>query len=445
VVNPAPPAGFIGSIGDAVTVTGSLFNTNYFRIEGPGLGFNGVSTDLFTITGKISNAPGLSNIALHKSTYTRPLIGPAQAQIFASSLESSVLTVSSFGGPGYPLLSSVFMTQIMRNLTPTPDFFINVDLTPDLGGNLPRQIIVSDDTLNLAQNALSATLVDVVNISSASFDPVTSTLTVAASSSDKVTPLTLVALEAPAANNTLINGVLTTMLEAPIDRVTVQSSQGGVDTENVELGGPGSSSYMMPDYAAPLANAGVNQTVFLNTRVDLSAAASSGTIAEYSWAQVAGPPVEIANAFTSDIHFIYPDVIPPAIPPTLTFMVTLVGPGGTSSATVDVNAISVPPITPTVDRAQVKLGKDEWKITGSVSNIVAGSTITSLIVADASGNTADLIAGAGGTPADIDGAGLFQWSTKGTPLTANLSGGTWTVYAISSTGTAGPAVLVNVQ
>jgi len=451
----APPAGFIGSITQENMVVGSPFGTNFFRIEGPGLGLNGVNQNLFTLTGKISNIPGLSNVTLKKATYSRPLLGPAQAQVFASSLVNSQLAVSSSGGAAAPLLGSVLMNQVMTPGNalavppvlpePTPDFYVNVDLTPNLAGNIPSAVIISDTTLNPPMNALSASLVDVVSITEASYNQATNILTVSAASSDKVTPLSLVVLEIPAPGNVIVNGGLTASLNAPIDQITVVSSQGGVSTANVVLSGPGSTNFLLPDFAAPVANAGVGQTVFLNTRVDLSAAASSGVIANYSWTQIAGPPVTISNAFTSDIHFIYPDVVAPALPPTYTFMVTVVGPGGTSTATVSIDGIGVPPITPTVLQAQAKLGKDEWKISGSVNNVVPGSTITSLIVTDGFGVTADLIAGSGGPQADIGAGGGFQWSSKGTPLTAGLGGGTWTIYAVSSTGTAGPSMVVNVQ
>jgi len=449
----APPAGFIGSIAVANHVTGSPFGTNIFRIDGPGFSANGVSTTLFTITGKISNAPGQSNVSLKKATYSRPLVGPAQAQVFASSLESSQLVLSSAGGATAPLIGSVIMDQVMTPgdplavppvaPAPTPDFFVNADLTPDLAGNIPASIIITDTTLNPPLNALSASLVDVVSITQAHYDQGTKTLTVSAASSDKVTPLNLVVLEVPSPGNVMVGGSMTATLNAPIDKVTVVSSQGGMASADVALSGPGSANFLLPDFAPPVANAGINQTVFLNSRVDLSAAASSGVIASYAWAQIGGPPVEISNAFTSDIHFIYPDVAAPAVPPTYTFQVTVVGPGGTSTATVSVDGIGIPPITPTVEQAQAKLGKDEWKISGTVDNVVPGSTITSLIITDAFGVTADLMAG--GAPADIDAGGAFQWSSKGRPLTTGLSSGTWLIHAVSSTGTAGPSMPVNVQ
>src|SRR5207253_366559 len=51
----APPAGFIGQPAIAHRITGSPFNTNFFRLSGPnvgGPGVNTVETNLFNVTGK---------------------------------------------------------------------------------------------------------------------------------------------------------------------------------------------------------------------------------------------------------------------------------------------------------------------------------------------------------------------------------------------------------
>jgi hypothetical protein len=55
---PAPPAGFIGDANVTHSVTGSPFNTNFLRIDGPnvgGPGINTIQTNQFTVTGKTFN------------------------------------------------------------------------------------------------------------------------------------------------------------------------------------------------------------------------------------------------------------------------------------------------------------------------------------------------------------------------------------------------------
>jgi hypothetical protein len=55
-VAPPPPAGFIGNPFIEQTLTGSPFDQNFFRVEGPdvgGLGIHLIQTDLFAVQGKI--------------------------------------------------------------------------------------------------------------------------------------------------------------------------------------------------------------------------------------------------------------------------------------------------------------------------------------------------------------------------------------------------------
>src|SRR5262245_45527180 len=55
---PAPPAGFVGFPALDHTVTGSPCGTNFFRVVGPGLPAGGVSTNLFSIAGRIQDVCG---------------------------------------------------------------------------------------------------------------------------------------------------------------------------------------------------------------------------------------------------------------------------------------------------------------------------------------------------------------------------------------------------
>jgi len=51
---PDVPAGHIGDPNVAHTVVGSPFGTNFFRIEGPGMGAGGTQTNLFAVQGKLA-------------------------------------------------------------------------------------------------------------------------------------------------------------------------------------------------------------------------------------------------------------------------------------------------------------------------------------------------------------------------------------------------------
>lgn len=55
-VAPAAPAGYLGNPNTTHTITGSPFNTNIFKVDGPnvgGPGINSIQTNLFTLSGKL--------------------------------------------------------------------------------------------------------------------------------------------------------------------------------------------------------------------------------------------------------------------------------------------------------------------------------------------------------------------------------------------------------
>ena len=89
--------------------------------------------------------------------------------------------------------------------------------------------------------------------------------------------------------------------------------------------------------AAPLANAGNDQSVSENTLVTLDGSASSdpdGTIAGFTWIQTAGPPVALSGGTTATPSFIAPSV---AVETVLTFESTVTdNKGATSIDGVDI-------------------------------------------------------------------------------------------------------------
>jgi len=454
-----PPAGFIGDVNIAHQVTGSSFNTNFFKIEGPGLGLNGISTDLFIVTGKTSTVvQPLANLQVDHAEYSWPAVGTPQAQIYVTAQDPlSQLVVSSAGGAITPLALPINMDQITipgdpLAVPPIPDqptnlYLVNVDLNSAVP--LIPDIAITDLSLN---QALRATLTDVVTITEASFDLATSVISIRASSSDEVTLPVLVVVGANPTGDigppdNIIDPItgFTHVLLGPPSSVTVQSSLGGVATARVRLTGPGSTNYALP-FAPPVADPGPPQNVFVDTRVDLSAAASTGIIYSFSWVQIGvdadGNTVAISNPTSSDINFIFPNTVNPRIP--LTFEVTVAGPGGVSLAQVVVTPVVAPPVIPTIDRAAAKDvapgGKGEWRIDGTISPIVAGATVD-IIVFDPStpGVTQTL---ATGVPVEA-ALGIFQFGEKGITLT--IPAITLSAIAISHTGSVSAAFPIDLQ
>ncbi|MFQ5580602.1 MAG: hypothetical protein ACE5FZ_08315 [Nitrospiria bacterium] len=209
----------------------------------------------------------------------------------------------------------------------------------------------------------------------------------------------------------------------------------------------------MADFLPPVADAGVDRIVFMNSRVELSAGGSTGTIASYSWTQTGGPAVNFSNGTTPEIHFIYPELVlvPPAVPPTLTFKVTVIGPGGTSSDEININTTATPPTVAAISFAQVKRATEKdgsitenWTVEGAAIPVVAGSTVTNLIVTNTLGATADLIVGTGCAPLTIGVTGDFGFDSKDSAPAASL-GTDLSIHAVMSDGTVGPSVPVVVE
>jgi hypothetical protein len=210
------PSGFVGNPATAHAVVGSPFATNIFRVEGPNAGGTGISnkqTNLFKVQGKIFAGATPIPLSINRATYTRPL--PPQIEVLASSLPGRILNVSGTG-------------------------IITTPMTPDGSGNyfarifnpvvFPASITV---TVSGTTTSVTADLSDIVTITLAEFNPITSTLTVQASSSDSALPLpTLTAL----GFGDLIAGSLVALgVAIPPVQVTVVSSAGGSATAPVSV------------------------------------------------------------------------------------------------------------------------------------------------------------------------------------------------------------------
>ena len=98
----------------------------------------------------------------------------------------------------------------------------------------------------------------------------------------------------------------------------------------------------------PVANAGNDQTVLAESLVTLSAVASTGTIDNYAWEQVSGPPVSLANANSATTGFTAPTVTETTV---LVLKLTTANNGGSSEDTVSVtvNPVPIKAITPLND------------------------------------------------------------------------------------------------
>lgn len=319
-IEEAPP-GYVGDPGVEHVVTGSPSGTNFFRIEGPGVGTPGspflctptsldcIQTDQFLIMGKITTVFGVD---ADRATYARAPGVPTSLSVFATSAADQSLVVSAPGIPATGLVGSG----------------ANYYALLDASDALPREVTVTN-TSDRPPSAKTIGVADQVTISRVVFDTTTGQLQVEATSSDTVNPPTLTAL----GFGNLAGGAGTFPVVAPPSRVTVRSSSGGFDTEPVVLVGSAAAP-------VPVPSAGANQVAQPGQLVALDGSASTGPITSVLWTQLSGTPVVLSNPAS-----LTPTFPAPAAAGTLVFQLAVSGPGGSATATVSVVVQgAVPPV-----------------------------------------------------------------------------------------------------
>jgi hypothetical protein len=349
-------------LGDAVTphaVTGSDLGTNFFKIDGPdigGAGINTIQTNLFTVQGRVATNAG---VAPTQVTYTRSNTSGGFIDAFATSQADQVIQVSGTG---------IGTTKLKAD--PTGNYFGRVAFT---GANPPASVQVTNVS-DRPPTTVNVTLTDQVLVTKAAYNSDTGQLVVNAASSDTASPPTLTAqgfgnLSAGAATFTLGTDQL------PPGVLTVTSSKSGSGTAPVVVTGAAIPADPV------LAQVPATLTVQQGQQVQLDGSASLNATG-FAWAQVAGAPtVTLSNATSAIASF-----TAPAATTTLTFQLTVQGPGGPSTAQ---EVVTVAPVAP--PRANA----------GPPQSVLQGTTVT----LDGSGST---------------GATSYLWRQTG-GVTANLS------------------------
>ncbi|AXM94982.1 hypothetical protein ACU5P1_13410 [Pseudomonas plecoglossicida] len=223
---------FIGDPNLEERVTGSPFNTNFVRIEGP----NGIDvrTELFAISGKLSAVNRPTPLIPQRSTYSRRSVsGVVQAQ--------QDMFVLAPPPPATVTLTSQTPNLSLTEANGTGTWYAQSALNPDIGSSL---LIKADNSVAIpSSSATDATLplTDLVTITRAEYSLGSGELTLEASSSDETSPPKLTARTG---DGTLI-GVLggsgsvpsltTTLKPVPPTKVQVDSANGGSDSEDVVL------------------------------------------------------------------------------------------------------------------------------------------------------------------------------------------------------------------
>jgi len=224
---------FIGDPNVTQAVTGSPDNTNFLRIQGPGID---LQTDQFTLAGKVFGGVLPANVTVDRATYSRSAAGANTVDVFSTTDNTSYLL--TFRDTITPPVSPATETSMAQDApqngkfygqsapAAVPPYVIVTAVDPAVGGATPT--------------SLASTVVDVVKITRAQYDPAQKNLTIEASSSDAAATPALPTLTAvgygPLAGSTgTTQQLVVPLVDVPPARVTVKSSGGGADTEPVTV------------------------------------------------------------------------------------------------------------------------------------------------------------------------------------------------------------------
>jgi hypothetical protein len=388
-IAPAPPFGFIGDIGLEHEVVGSPNGTNFFRIEGLGVGTPGaanlcsdptlgpdpvaltdcIETPLFALTGKLATRFG---VTVDRADYSRSTAG-TQVSVWASSAMDLDLRATVDGVTEFPMISELGSGRYFARFPLSNAQAIPTTMTVHNYSDLPVSTV-------------SVPLRDLLRITQASFDAGTGTLVVRGTSSNSVDTTSMsigFGASDPGGGTLDASGTLTiTGLSVPPSKVTLESSGGGlVDAEVVVTG-------ITP---ALLADAGVDLTAAPGATVTLDGSGSTGALS-FSWSIAsvlpAGTPISITSPNTAIASLALP-----IDPVQVTVQLTVTdGLGASSSDLMVITNVdgALPPIADAGANQTVN-GGDLVQLQGSASGLfdgvlwtqIAGPTVSlSILQAD---------------------------------------------------------------
>lgn len=203
------------------------------------------------------------------------------------------------------------------------------------------------------------------------------------------------------------------------------------------VSGPGGASVdtvSVTALAAPIADAGPDQSVVTGDLVTLQGGNSIGDIDTYEWVQVGGTLVVLGQLGPLGFELFDGDLTNPArvfffgnVPEILEFQLTVTGPGGASTDNILVTAASpFNPDTLAVDRAEYKENKGKWRIEGTSSTAGPGHVVTAYLGAPLTGTP---IGSAG-----VDAIGDWQIQTADNSPADPTQGGPQTISLVTTLG-----------
>ena len=221
---------FVGDPNIPHTFTGSPFGTNFIRVDGPvgsnldGAGNDFIQTPLAAVLGQKWLAPIPTPLSVKRATYSRdPVKNLVTVDVYAKSAPGAQMIVTGNGLPSAQMVGDA-----------TGNYFAHIEAP---GTTIPPAAVLVTNMSSTPVNSVTAGVTDLVEVTKATYDTLTNAVAVTAVSSDKAAPPTGPAFTLVAPwGGLMAGGAFSTVLPlgtiAP-ESVTVQSSAGGVEAEDV--------------------------------------------------------------------------------------------------------------------------------------------------------------------------------------------------------------------
>ena len=322
------PTGYLGDPTVEHAVTGSPYNSNFFRIEGPAGSFTG-STELCSDPSLGDSATATddciqsNNFLVQGKRATRAGVQVSKAY-YAESGSGHLMDLFAVSEPGQTLMvtgTGVSQTKMREDGAGSGRYFARVYAD----GPPPSNLAVTNttDAPDSVDHVEQSQFGDRVHITGASYNNDDRKLTVTAQSGDPAATLTLDGYSGVTPTRTANGGVVWGIpsVAVPPSDVLVTSNRGGVDTGDVVItGAEDPSADVVATITADTNAVQVGQTVTLD------GTASTGTITAYNWSLNATSGASltgtgVARTFTATAPGTY----------TVTLTVTGNGTGNTST------------------------------------------------------------------------------------------------------------------
>ncbi|RON56286.1 Ig-like domain-containing protein [Pseudomonas frederiksbergensis] len=336
---------FVGDPNLTEAVTGSPFNTNFVRIQGPA---GTIQTSLFTLAGKVLDNRAQTPVEISRATYRRTTSGTGsntRVEVFASASNSSTLcfreTLALVVGPP----ASPCQTNLTGDNT---GLYFGQHL---ITGALPKVVVVTatNPAGTTRPTAVSSKLTDLVKIQTARYSWSNHSLLIEATSTDEVAVPDMVAQGyGRLSKSGTLQRITVADLTQPPATVTVKSAAGGSDTEAVVVVGtaPDTGENQAPISVADTGATSFGVPITLNLLTNDSDPDGNVPLSISALTQPAAGQGTVALSGTTAVVYTPPAVVTTPLTTTFTYKAQDVkGLASTTAATV---TITVAPNRPPV-------------------------------------------------------------------------------------------------